>query len=55
MMQEYAIIMRERSITSDEDGVEGVNYEWVELPSFDDPTQTIRMKKFHDVGNKVKG
>lgn len=44
MMQEYAIIMRERSITSDEDGVEGVNYEWVELPSFDDPTQTIRMK-----------
>ena len=55
MMQEYSFIMKKRNTISDKDGVEGVDYEWVELPSFDDPTQTIRMKKFHDVGNKVKG
>ena len=55
MMQEYAIIMRERSLTSDEDGVEGVDYEWVELPSFDNPGETIRMKRYYDINSKVKG
>lgn len=54
MMQEYASIMKERNTTADEDGVEGVDYEWVELPSFDDPGKTIRMKKFNDInlGNR---
>lgn len=47
--------MRERSRTSDEDGIEGVDYEWVELPSFDDPDKTVRMKRFYDIGDKVKG
>jgi hypothetical protein len=55
MMQEYSSIMRERSRTSDEDGIEGVDYEWVELPSFDDPDKTVRMKRFYDIGDKVKG
>lgn len=40
MMQEYASVMKERNRTVDEDGeTEGVDYEWVELPSFDDPTK----------------
>lgn len=54
MMQEYASIMKERNAMVDDDGIEGVDYEWVELPSFDDPSKTIRMKKFTDVnlGNR---
>lgn len=55
MMQEYAMIMRKRNAASDEDGVEGVDYEWVELPSFDDPSKTIRMKKFYDIEGKIAG
>lgn len=55
MMQEYTMIMRKRNATSDEDGVEGVDYEWVELPSFDDPSKTIRMKRFYDIEGKITG
>lgn len=51
-MQEYASIMRERNRESDEDGTEGIDYEWVELPSFDNPTQTVRMKRYYDIGEK---
>ena len=41
--------MRERNKITDEDGkVEGRDYEWVELPSFDDPSKTIRIKKYND-------
>lgn len=54
MMQEYALIMKERNQISDEDGVEGIDYEWIELPSFDDPTKKIKMKRFHDIEGKVK-
>ena len=56
MMQEYASVMKERNRTVDEDGeTEGVDYEWVELPSFDDPTKTIRMKRYYDIeGAKAK-
>lgn len=53
-MQEYALIMKERNQISDEDGVEGIDYEWIELPSFDDPTKKIKMKRFHDIEGKVK-
>lgn len=35
---------------TDEDGGD---YEWVELPSFDDPTKTIRYKKYYDIAGKV--
>ena len=35
---------------TDEDGED---YEWVELPSFDDPTKTIRYKKYYDIAGKV--
>lgn len=51
MLREYSYIMGERYKTKDENGeVEGRDYEWVELPSFDDPTQMIRMKKYDDIG-----
>jgi len=55
MMREYAMIMRKRNATSNEDEAEGVGYEWVELPSFDDPSKTIRMKRYYDIeGVKAK-
>lgn len=56
LLQEYSFVMKERNKSTDEDGqVEGEDYEWVELPSFDDPSKTIRMKKYKDIDGKVKG
>lgn len=54
LIQEYSFVMRERNKSTDEDGkVEGKDFEWVELPSFDDPSKTIRMKRYYDIGGKV--
>lgn len=48
-------MMRERNKTPDKDGeIEGRDFEWVELPSFDNPNEKVRMKKYHDIGGKVK-
>ena len=56
LLQEYSFVMRESYKITDEDGkVEGRDYEWVELPSFDDPSKTIRIKKYNDIAGKVKG
>lgn len=56
LLQEYSFVMKERNRSTDEDGqVEGEDYEWVELPSFDDPSKTIRMKKYKDINGKIKG
>lgn len=50
MMQEYSYVMNERNKITDENGeVEGEDYEWVELPSFDDPTKLIKYKKYSDI------
>lgn len=39
--------MRERNKTTDEDGkVEGRDYEWVELPSFDDHQESALVASF---------
>ena len=48
LLQEYSFVMRERNKITDEDGK-------VELPSFDDPSKTIRIKKYNDIAGKVKG
>lgn len=55
MMQEYAYITRERNKASDrgEDNEDG-EYEWVELPSFDNPGEMIRYKKYRDISGKIK-
>lgn len=55
LLQEYSFVMRERNKTTDEDGeVEGRDYEWIELPSFDNPNEKIRMKRYYDINGKVK-
>lgn len=53
MMQEFAYITNERNKAMRNEDSEDSDYEWVELPSFDDPSKTIRMKKYHDIGSKV--
>lgn len=56
MMQEYAYITRERNKALDKgEDNEGGEYEWVELPSFDNPNEMVRYKKYRDVGDKIKG
>ena len=55
LLQEYSFVMSERNKTTDEDGeVEGRDYEWIELPSFDNPNEKIRMKRYYDINGKVK-
>ena len=54
LLQEYSFMMRERNKGTDESGeVEGIDYEWIELPSFDDPGKTVRMKKYLDIKGKA--
>ena len=55
LLQEYSFMMRERNKGTDESGeVEGVDFEWIELPSFDEPGKTVRMKKYLDIKGRVK-
>jgi hypothetical protein len=52
MLQEYYFMWKERNKEDTED--ENGEFEWVELPDWNDPTKTIRMKKYADVGGFVK-
>lgn len=52
MLQEYYFMWKERNKEDTED--ENGEFEWVELPDWNDPTKTIRMKKYADVGSFVK-
>jgi hypothetical protein len=54
MMQEYAFISneRERALKS-KSGEEEEDVEVVELPSFDDPTKTIKYKKYKDISTVI--
>lgn len=55
MLQEYAYICNERNKAAQSGTDEGgEDYEWVELPSWDDPTKTIRMKKYSDIGGRIR-
>lgn len=52
MLAEYSYMWKERNKedSADENG----EFEWVELPDWNDPTKTTRMKKYADVGSFVK-
>ena len=52
MLQEYYFMWQERNRDDDED--ENGDFEWVELPDWNDPSKTIRMKKYDDVGSFIK-
>ena len=54
MLSEYFYLWNERNkeIKTDED--EGEEFEWVELPDWDDPSKTNRIKKYKDIGKFIK-
>ena len=49
MLEEYSYKCKERNRedNSDENG----EFEWIELPSWDNPGDTVRMKMYKDVGS----
>lgn len=54
MLQEFVYVQREKKLSMQKGTDEsGESYEWVELPSFDDPGKTIRYKKYYDIGGKI--
>ena len=52
MLAEYSYMWKERNKEETED--ENGEFEWIELPDWDDPSKTIRMKKYADVGSFIK-
>jgi hypothetical protein len=56
MLIEYGYMMHERNKAMEDDSEdEHGDFEWVELPDWDDPTKTNRMKKYNDVGSFFGG
>lgn len=51
MLEEYSYKWKERNRedNSDENG----EFEWIELPSWDNPGEMVRMKKYKDVGSFI--
>lgn len=47
MLEEYNYMWRDRNREADSNG----EFEWIELPDWDDPTKTKRVKKYKDVGH----
>ncbi len=54
MLTEYGFMWRERNREETEGKDAHGEYEWIELPDWDDPTKTNRVKMYHDVGSFVK-
>lgn len=55
MLSEYSYMWNERNADSNtENGeTEGKDFEWVDLPNFDNPTKMDRYKKYKDVGGRI--
>lgn len=54
LLTEYSYMWNERNKKhSDEDDDQHGEFEWVELPDWDNPSKTIRMKKYKDVGSFI--
>lgn len=55
MLAEYSYIWSERNAKdSDENGEqEGVDYTWVDMPDWDNPGKSIRMKKYKDIDRHI--
>jgi len=52
MLSEYSYMWKERNKEDTED--ENGEFEWIELPDWNDPSKTIKMKKYADVGSFIK-
>lgn len=56
MLSEYSYMWNERNTNSNTESngeVEGKDFEWVDLPDFNDPAKTNRFKKYKDVGERI--
>jgi hypothetical protein len=57
MLAEYSYIWSERNLSVSTDSntneVEGVDFVWVELPDWDNPSGVKRFKKYKDVGDRI--
>ena len=51
LLMEYSYMWIERNRENAED--EHGEFEYIELPSWDDPTQMVRMKKYDDIGSFI--
>lgn len=54
MLAEYNYIWIERNRNATESTSEEEDFEWVELPDWDNPGQMKRFKKYKDVGWKIR-
>lgn len=54
MLSEYSYIFNERNREEKFGEDEGGEFEWVEMPNWDDPSTTTRMKKYKDVGHFIR-
>lgn len=49
LLMEYSYMWNERNRDKSDD--EHGDFEYIELPSWDDPLQMVRMKKYDDIGS----
>lgn len=54
MLSEYSFLWNERNRDDKSGEDERGEFEWVELPDWDDPSKTNRMKKYKDIGKFIK-
>ncbi|WP_019540558.1 hypothetical protein [Proteiniphilum acetatigenes] len=54
MLSEYSYLWNERNKEEKSGEDEGGEYEWIELPDWDDPSKTNRVKKYKDIGKFIK-
>ncbi len=54
MLAEYSFMWDERNKEEKTGEDDGGEYEWIELPDWDDPSKTNRVKKYKDIGKFIK-
>lgn len=54
MLSEYSFLWNERNRNEKSGEDEGGEFEWVELPDWDNPSKTNRIKKYKDIGKFIK-
>lgn len=53
LLTEYSYMWNERNRKDSDDEDGNGEFEWVELPDWDNPTKMNRMKKYKDVGSFI--
>lgn len=53
MLSEYSYIWSERNLSTSTDSKDDNDFEWVELPDWDNPGTYKKFKKYKDVAGKI--